>query len=366
MPALKPFAIDVVPDWQGLLQCLRRQGTPRRVYVAELFLDPEVQQAVCERFELLAAQDRADPFFEQRRHLAVQRFLGYDYVRCGTDPLPFAFHRQSVADTAAIRRTGGRTFVDEHVGPITSWAEFEAYPWPDPQSITTRALEWFETHLPEDMCLIGSGGFAHFAEYLSWLLGYETLCYALFDQRDLVAAIADRVLELNRAMLRVLLQFPQVKIIWGSDDMGFRTGTLISPDDLREFVLPAHREMARMAHEAGRPYLLHSCGQIDAIMPDLIDDVQIDGKHSFEDTIQQVADAKQRYGARIALLGGLDVDFLCRAGEAQIRQRVRQTLEICHPGGGYCLGTGNSVANYIPLDSYLAMLDEGRRFAGVK
>ncbi len=33
------------------------------------------------------------------------------------------------------------------------------------------------------------------------------------------------------------------------------------------------------------------------------------------------------------------------------------------PGGGYCLGTGNSVANYIPLENYLTMLDEGRRFA---
>jgi uroporphyrinogen decarboxylase len=33
------------------------------------------------------------------------------------------------------------------------------------------------------------------------------------------------------------------------------------------------------------------------------------------------------------------------------------------PGNGYCLGTGNSVANYIPVQSYLAMLDEGRRFS---
>jgi uroporphyrinogen decarboxylase len=56
------------------------------------------------------------------------------------------------------------------------------------------------------------------------------------------------------------------------------------------------------------------------------------------------------------------MDFLCRAGEAEVRQRVRRTLEACQPGGGYCLGTGNSVANYIPLGNYLAMLDEGRRF----
>ena len=63
-----------------------------------------------------------------------------------------------------------------------------------------------------------------------------------------------------------------------------------------------------------------------------------------------------------ALLGGIDVDFLCRASEDEVRQRTRKTLEICMPGGGYCLGTGNSVANYIPVNNYLAMLDEGRKY----
>ena len=58
----------------------------------------------------------------------------------------------------------------------------------------------------------------------------------------------------------------------------------------------------------------------------------------------------------------IDVDFLCRADEQTIRKRVRETLEICMPGGGYCLGTGNSVANYIPIDNYLVMLDEGAKF----
>ena len=146
--------------------------------------------------------------------------------------------------------------------------------------------------------------------------------------------------------------------------MGFRSGTLISPKDLREFVLPGHALMARLAHKAGRPYLLHSCGNLDAIMPDLIDDVQIDARHSFEDTIETVVEAKVRYGDRIALLGGIDVDFLCRADEDAVRRRVRDTLARCQPGGGYCLGTGNSVANYVPLDNYLAMLDEGRRYCG--
>ena len=85
--------------------------------------------------------------------------------------------------------------------------------------------------------------------------------------------------------------------------------------------------------------------------------------HSFEDTIKTVEETKRIYGDRIAVLGGIDIDFLCRADEAAVRRRTRTTLDKCQLGGGYCLGTGNSVANYIPLDNYLAMLDEGRRFA---
>jgi uroporphyrinogen decarboxylase len=53
---------------------------------------------------------------------------------------------------------------------------------------------------------------------------------------------------------------------------------------------------------------------------------------------------------------------MCRAQPDAIRERVRDTLRVCMPGGGYCLGTGNTVANYVPVDSYLAMLDEGRCF----
>ena len=357
-----PFAVDIAPDWEALVRCIRREGTPKRVHNIELFLDGEVQQAVCERYDLLDGLDMSDPYFDLKRQIAIQRFLGYDYVRCGVENLDMPLNRAKIDDTADLQRANGRAYMEEHHGPITNWAEFEAYPWPDPAQSTTRALEWYEKNLPDDMCVIGSGGFAHFAEYVTWLMGYETLCYALYDQRDLVTAISNRLIEMYDIIVQRILQFSRVKIVWGSDDMGFKTGTLISPKDTREFVLPGHKRMAEFSHRAGLPYLLHACGNLTTIMPDLIDDVKIDARHSFEDTIETVVDAKRRYGDRIALLGGLDVDFMCRADEAAIRRRVRETLDVCLPGGGYCLGTGNSVANYIPLDHYLAMLDEGRRY----
>ncbi len=350
-------------DYEGLISNLLMKGTPPRAYHMELFQDAEIRDAIAERFGLADDLDPDDPAYENKRYLAVQRFCGFDYVRVGIDDLVMPLHKTAVADTADLARSSGRHYQDEHTGPVMSWDDFAAYPWPDPTAPgVTRRLEWFQENLPDDMCIVGSGGLGHFEELLTWLMGYETLCYALFDQRDLVAAIADKLLEIYRVCTERILQFDRVKLIWASDDMGFKTGLMISPDDTRRFVLRGHKELAAMSHAAGRPYLLHSCGNLHDIIDDLIDDVKIDAKHSFEDTIEDVRQLKHTYGRRIALIGGIDVDFLCRADEPAIRRRVRETLDICMPGGGYCLGTGNSVANYIPLDHYFAMVDEGWRW----
>jgi len=357
------FTTPISPDYEALIDCILREGTPERVHHIELFLDGEVQDAVAQRFDLDGDLDRADPYFAEKRQVKIQSYLGYDYVRAGVEGLEWPLARKETADTAALERSGGRAYIDETTGPITTWEEFEAYPWPDAHKASTRAMEWYDRNLPDGMCIVASGGFAHFAEYLNWLMGYENLCYALYDQRDLVQAIAERLQEFYVPILEQMLQFEKVKIVWGSDDMGFKTGTLIGPDDLREFVLPGHRIMAQMSHDAGKPYLLHSCGNLATIMEDLIEDVRIDARHSFEDTIEDVRQVKFTYGQRVAILGGIDVDFLCRASEEEIRARVRDTLNTCLPGGGYVLGTGNSVANYIPLDNYLAMVDEGRKYS---
>ena len=349
------------PNWEGLIRTIMRTGTPDRVYHLELFHDAEIRDAIAERFDLAAELSPGDPWFEEKKLVAVQRFCGFDYVALGLADMPLPTCSDCTSDTAALPKAGGRRFTNERRGPITNWDEFEAYPWPDPHTPSaTRQIEWLQENLPDDMCIIGFTG--SLAEHLTWNMGYETLCYALYDQRDLVQAIAGRLTEFYRVVTARLLEFDRVRAIWGSDDMGYRGGTLISPVDTRAFALSGHRLLAQMAHEAGRPYLLHSCGNLSEIMSVLIDDVRIDAKHSFEDTIEDVRDVKHTYGRRIALLGGIDLDFLCRSDENAVRARVRETLEVCQPGGGYCLGTGNSVANYVPLENYLAMVDEGMRY----
>jgi uroporphyrinogen decarboxylase len=128
---------------------------------------------------------------------------------------------------------------------------------------------------------------------------------------------------------------------------------------LRRWVFPVYRKMAEIAHSRDSLYLLHSCGDIHLIMDEIIDYIKIDAKHSFEDTYLPVTEAKRLYGDRIALIGGVDMDMLARGTPSQLRKYVSHVLKACKPGGGYLLGSGNTVANYVPLENYLTMLDVG-------
>ena len=84
----------------------------------------------------------------------------------------------------------------------------------------------------------------------------------------------------------------------------------------------------------------------------------IDAKHSYEDAIIPVQDFQARYGDRIAVLGGMDVDRLSAGTPEQVRRHARFLIDTCGGRGRYAIGSGNSVPSYIPLANYLAMVDE--------
>jgi uroporphyrinogen decarboxylase len=353
----------VEPDVEALIALVRREKTAARVHHVELFLDGEIRDVICKHYELDRGLNSSDPHYGLKREINIHRFLGYDVFRVGViHKNLFRMAFIDAGDTTAIgaQQRGEREWTEEHQGPIQSWEDFEKYNWPSVSDIDFGPLEWLDRNLPDNMGVYDLT--AHILEMITFLLGFETFAYKLVDDPDLVDAIGQKVGEFYVQYTAALCDFSCVPLVWGSDDMGFRTGTLASPDFLREKVLPWHRKCAEVAHERGRPYLLHNCGNLEAIMDDLIDDVRIDAKHSFEDNIMPVTEACRRYASRISILGGIDVDFLCRSDEQAIRKRVRETLDICMQYTGYCLGTGNTVANYMPFEHFLVMIDEGRRY----
>jgi uroporphyrinogen decarboxylase len=132
---------------------------------------------------------------------------------------------------------------------------------------------------------------------------------------------------------------------------------MLAPDDLRRLVFPWYKKISETAHEVGKPVILHSCGNPLAIIDDIIDDIKIDGKHSFEDTIVPVEDAIDRWNNRIAIIGGIDLDFLANQSINEIKKRTRHIRDMSRQKGGIAIGSGNSIPDYIPTDHYCAMME---------
>jgi uroporphyrinogen decarboxylase len=368
--------MEYQPNFENFRRTILRQDPPGPVPFFELFADPGMVEAVLEeKFpvnlhayieepDLITGGDEIPGLMKSiEMYVRFCHQVGYDYAFMVTG---FSLSKtfQVASDTAQNENWEGgqRYWVDQSRGPIQSWEDFEAYPWPKPDELRHVGLEYISSILPEGM-KAAAFTFGGVFENSAQLMGLESFSYALRDQPDLVEALCQRVGELACATCAQTTAIDNVEMFFLSDDLGFFSGTLVSPAMIRRYIIPHYKKIAEIAHRAGALVIFHSCGNVYKLMDDVIDDVGIDAKHSFEDKILPVEEAYRRWGDRVAILGGVDMDLLGRGTEEQVRARTREILEVCGTSGkGYCLGTGNTAANYIPKQNYLAMLDEGRRW----
>lgn len=344
------------PDFDLLRRALLRQGELDRVPLLELKADDEVVAAMM-GFSDPAALSGMDTKRKTELLVTFWTDLGYDAVRLRSG-LQLQKARRSTADTAVLQRAQRDWQSEDAI--ITGWEDFERYPWPTWRDADFSHIEHAAQIAPDGLgILISPYGML---EPLMWMMGFQGLAMALYDQPDLVAAMVERIASIYLPIAEAVLDMDRVAGLLVGDDMGFKTSTMLAPKHLRTYVLPYHKQLAALAHARDKVYVLHNCGNLFPIMEDLIDDVQIDAKHSFEDAIQPVEAFLAQYGDRVSAVGGIDIDLLCRGTEDQVRARVREVLDACMPGGGYALGTGNSVTNYVSITNFLAMVDEGHRW----
>jgi uroporphyrinogen decarboxylase len=342
--------LDRKPDFDQFLKVLRRQGKPDHLPCYEHVASPGfISRRTGFPFHEMTMNDpRFWPTY-------VNFWLGMGY-----DCIPMEIGLKC----PLAQGHGGITEGSEAHAVIRDREDFEKYPWPDESSpIEFRHFETVAKLLPDGAKIVG-GVCAGPYEWVSMMMGTMGLSYALADDTDLVELMFAKIGSLHHSAVRQLATMDFIGALRQGDDLGFKTSTFLSPDMLRRWVFPIYTRMVSEAHNAGKPFILHSCGNLDEVYEDLIEGCRIDAKHSFEDVILPVAEFKRRYGDRVTALGGLDVDVICRSTEDDLRAYARKMIEECFADGYWALGTGNSLTDYMPVESYIAILEEGIRIAG--
>ena len=353
-------AVQIVPDFEEMEKVITGERQPSRVHLVELGVDQEVMRFVTENVfhDRWDAAPDAGSLQAARQRVTFYARMGYDFAPCwaGFTNMP-QFKERKAADTAVLSR-GQRHWVEEGGGIIKSWDDLDHIAW---DSITPdfASLDEMRQCLPDGMKLVV--GATVFEMVLERFLGYEDLFVLSVENPGLVEAVFERWGQKVHDYYKQAIELPEVGAIFHADDLGFKTATMMSPEFLRKNVFPWFRKYAALAHEQGKTYWYHCCGNVLNVMDELIDDVHIDAFHSFQDVIIPIGEFHRRYGGRVAALGGVDMDPLARLEELALRKYVRDILQECMPGR-FALGSGNTVANYIPVRNYLAMVDEARRW----
>ena len=250
-------------------------------------------------------------------------------------------------------------------GPIQTREDFEKYPFDDLPRIFwetyTPHLEAIRTALPPGMKAYGGCGYGIF-ESAQDLVGYTSLCMLQYDDPELFEDIFKRIGDLYETLWRDMVRnYSDIFVFFRmGDDLGFRSNTLLSPEIIREHIIPQYKRVIALVHQAGKKFLLHSCGCIFSVMEDLIA-AGINAKHSNEDQIAPYIRWIDDYSGRIGLFGGFDMNELILNPYDYVYKKVlEEGTEFRAKAKGYGLGSGNSIPEYASVEGFEAMVDAVR------
>lgn len=346
------------PNFDRLLTALTCAGEPDRVPLVELGIAWEVMGGILGR-KIEGWPDIAEFY----------KTAGYDYLK--VTPM-YDFNPEKRTPKEGVRSSTGKfsankeedveiKFASEGTGIITTMEDFETYPWPDVEKVDYSVFDKANAVLPEGMKIIGHQ--ADIFTQLWGLMGFETFSYACVEQPELVEAMAQKIGGIVYRMFEVIAEQKNVGALWISDDIAYTEGLMVSPSFLREHIFPWYKKIGNIARSMGVPYMYHSDGDLWQVMPDLIDDIGFNALHPIEPKGMDIKELKEKIGDRVCLIGNIDLGYtLTRGTPEEVDEEVKQRIREIAPGGGYCLGSSNSVPYYVPVRNYRAMAEAALKY----
>lgn len=338
------------PDITQLVRTLHRE---RASYVplAELGIHPLIK----ERFLGRPIQTLAD-------EIAFWKKAGYDYVKLqpGVDFNPGKIGGDG---NVMLNEDGSvlRKWASEGAGVIANESDFDRYRFPAASDFDYTRFEEVGHLLPEGLGVIGQYGDIF---TMTWeMMGFENFSLSLFENPGLVERLNTTLGNLVVGMFEYFAESDAVDVLWYSDDIAYTDGLLVSPAVLRKFFFPWLRKIGTIARNHGKPLIYHTDGVLYSVMDEIIA-CGIDAIHPIEPKAMKLAEVKRRYGDQLCLIGHVDVDLLARGTREEVRTQVRENIETAGYNGGYCLGSGNSIPDYVNFENYVTMLEACREFGG--
>lgn len=209
---------------------------------------------------------------------------------------------------------------------------------------------------------LGHAGMADLINTLGRVMGMEDALVNLACEDEATLHYVDRMYDWELAMMERQLERSKDDIavfMWG-EDLGTQHSPMISMDMYRRVLKPRHQRFIDLAKAYGKPVMVHSCGSSSWVYPqwiemgvDVVDTLQPEAKNMSPKYL------KQTFGDCLAFHGCLSTAGpLAFGSEKEVRQTVRELLDIMMPGGGYLFAPTHSIQDNSPVANVLSAYEE--------
>ena len=191
--------------------------------------------------------------------------------------------------------------------------------------------------------------------------GFENFMVDLVSDKKLAHKILSSQLE---SYLERIDRYAQavgsfIDVVQVNDDLGTQNGLQLSVELYREMLKPYHRKLwAYVKEKCKKPLLLHSCGSIYDLIPDLID-CGIDALNPVQVSAKKMDTKvlKREFGKYITFWGGgCDTQKILPYGTAeQVEEEVRKRSEDLSGGGGFIFCQVHNIQPDVPAENIIAM-----------
>lgn len=239
-------------------------------------------------------------------------------------------------------------------------ADIEKYPWPDPDDCDFTEIYEEIKRFPDKM--VFTGMWSPFFHIIADFFGMENYFVNMYENPKLVEALTERVTDYY---VRAGERFFQglggdADIMFFGNDFGTQRDLLIAPEKFRQFVLPSFKRLIAVGKKFNKKILLHSCGSIYRIIPDLIE-AGVDALHPIQaQAVGMDAESLAQYKNDLAFVGGIDAQsFFVNATPEEIRAEVRRVRKVLGPNIVISPSHEEILPN-VPAENILAMAEAVR------
>ena len=131
----------------------------------------------------------------------------------------------------------------------------------------------------------------------------------------------------------------------------------MTPDVWRKLFKPRFKQLVVQVHKHEKPLILHCCGNIIPIIPDLIE-IGLDGLESLQPEAMNPYNIKRGFGRQLLLIGGLGIQSTLSYGSPYVvRDETLRLINEMGEGGGYILAPAKSIPKGTPIENVIAFIE---------